>query len=224
MRLSPFPLESQHHNSFSSSLNSIDENKSTDDLNNLTFAKKRCPDVYSSSLPDKRQSDPAIRFSFYNKLFEMSDGSQHLSPPEKDFRKYSLPSSMTSLHDQPISSLTRTSWLRNKKVKGMTTSKSQDSPLQFKWIVNDETGRVMRDFLSPMEDFIDEQCLHFEENFVNIREFETSFEVKLDNFEELDEKFKRINNESFFQSQTSTETVINTETICKKCGHDILKL
>lgn len=214
MRLSPLPLESQHHNSFSSSLNSIDENKSTDDDGNLLLVKKRCPDDFSNFLNEKRQSDPAIRFSFYNKLFEMSDGSQLLSPPEKDFRKFS---SMASLHDQPVPSLTSTSWLRNRKVKGITSSRSQDSSVQFKWIVNDENGHVMKDLLSPMEDFIDEQCLHFEENFVKIRDFKE----KLDNFEEFNKKF---DSGSFFQSQSSTETVINSETICKKCGHDILKL
>lgn len=76
-----------------------------------------------------------------------------------------------------------------------------------------------------MEDFIDEQCLHFEENFVNLDKFEASL---LDNFDQLNERFLRkiqeLEDENFLQSQMSTETVIAADTICKKCGHDILKL
>lgn len=217
MRLSPYPLD--HHSSFLSSLNSIDENKSTDETDKSTFAKKHCPDVYSNVLQGKRQSDPAIQFSFYNKLFDVNDSSQGLLSPERDFRKFSLPSSMTSLRDQPDPSLTFDTWKNFNKMRGkkITRSRSQDIQKKFQWTLNDEPGNEMNSqTLSPssqMEDFIDEQCLHFEENFVNIDDFETKF------FDSFDRKF---DDENFFQR--STESITSNENICQKCGHDILRL
>ena len=201
-------------------MNSIDENKSTDDSNVITFAKKRCPDAFSNYLLEKRQSDPspaAIRFSFYNKWFDVNDSSQRLLSPEKDFRKFSLPTSLTSLHDQPISSLTLQPKRNFNKAHGkrITRSRSQETQIKFHWTVNDEAGHEIKSPLSPMEDFIDEQCLHFEENFVNIDDFEASF------FDSFDRKF---DDESFIQRQFSTESTSSNDRICKKCGHDILRL
>lgn len=94
-------------NSFQSSLNSIDENRSIDEFSDFIFTLKQCPDIYSSNyFNEKRQSEPAIRFSFYNKLFDMdSRMPQRLLSPPKDFRKYSLPLSMSSQPDCPVSSL-----------------------------------------------------------------------------------------------------------------------
>lgn len=224
MRLSPHPLDTPHHSSFLLSLNSIDENKSIDDF---TFAKKRCASVRSNYMPEKRQSDPnpAIRFSFYNRLFDMSDNTQCLLSPEKDFRKFSLPSSMTSLHDYPISSMASSSMWNFNKANGRRTtqSRSKDPPFKFRCTVNDEVELEKRNSLfdfSPMEDFIDEQCLHFEENFVNLEDFEINFESTF-----FEKKFS----EDFDggvspQSQMNTEVVMNKDTTCKKCGHDILRL
>lgn len=118
------------------------------------------------------------------------------------------------------------------KTNGIKTTKQSEAKIKFKWTVNDEDGSVIRTSsfdstpTSPMEDFIDEQCLHFEENFVKLGNYEANF---LDNFDQLNEKFSKkllefdnhYENESFF----SSETVIDTEKrICKKCGHDILTL
>lgn len=75
--------------------------------------------------------------------------------------------------------------------------------------------------MSPMESFIDEQCLHFEENFANLEGF---LEAKLDDFDQLNEKFNEKLQASSFESQRSTETDISNFRICKKCGHDILRL
>lgn len=91
--------------------------------------------------------------------------------------------------------------------------------MKFLWTVNDEIDKDTSNLTkisstledNPLEDFIDEQCLHFEENFVNVEDFGAKF------FESFDRKFT---DESFCKSQTSTENVI----ICKKCGHDILRL
>lgn len=189
------------------------------------MSKKRCPDVYSNRLPENRQSDPnpAIRFSFYNKLFDVNDSSQRLLSPEKDFRKFSLPTSITSLHDHPVSSMTSppSHWGNFNKAHGkrITRSRSQGTQLKFQWTVKDEAGEMNTPSLgvplSPMEDFIDEQCLHFEENFVNIDDFEAKF------FDSFDRKF---DDESLFQRQMSTNSVNSNDTICKKCGHDILRL
>lgn len=78
---------------------------------------------------------------------------------------------------------------------------------------------------SPMEDFIDDQCLHFEENFVKIDDLEAKF------FEGFDEKFYKklgdyeVDDDVFHSlTQASTETLVSSGLICRKCGHDILKL
>lgn len=68
-----------------------------------------------------------------------------------------------------------------------------------------------------MESFIDKQCLHFEENFVNLD--------ALDNFDQLNERFsKKVGDCGVIGSQDSPDKVINNDTICRKCGHDILRL
>lgn len=156
----------------------------------------------------------------------------HLSPPQRDFRKYSLP--LTSVHDLPAPSLTSPTsgafanvlaWSSLNKIYGKKAT-HQDAPI--KWTVNDEEGHEIRsssfDSLSPMEDFIDEQCLHFEENFVNLH----SLDSFLDDFDRFNERFSQklrdTDDDSCFLRQSSTDTVINNASICKKCGHDILKL
>jgi hypothetical protein len=211
-------------------LNSIDENETTDEIfDESSVVKRRCSDFYSNLLPEKRQSDPAIRFSFYNKWFDtLNDNMQELSSPMQDFRKFSLPLSM----NQPSMSSSSSnafhdvsSWRSYNSSNGRKATKNSSS--KFSWTVNDEEGHEIKnslfDTLSPMEDFIDEQCLHFEENFVNIERFDPS---QMNNFDDLNDKiakkWKEYENEIFFQSQSSTETVI--EKICKKCGHDILRL
>jgi hypothetical protein len=160
-------------------------------------------------------------------MFDMSDTSQRLSPPQRDFRKYSLPLSMRFRQESPVPNAFSHMSAWRSFTNGKKT-KLQDKPLKFKWTVNDEDGQEIKNSLfdslsSPVEDFIDEECLHFEENFVKIP---SDF---VDNFDQLNEKFLRKlqeidGNESFFRSQSSTDTIINTEKICKKCGHDILRL
>lgn len=135
--------------------------------------------------------------------------------------------------DSPVPSLSHAfsnTWQSlNSKTNGKKT-KLQDTPLKFKWTVNDEDGQEIKNSLfdslsSPIEDFIDEQCLHFEENFVKHNDSQANF---IDNFDELNEKFSRISEEcdkskSFFRSQSSTDSVFGSK-ICKKCGHDITRL
>lgn len=225
-------LSPTHQFSFQSSLNSIDENNS---LDNVHF-RKRSPDVYSNYLPLKRQSDPtpstATRYSFYNKLFDMNDNSQRLSPPQKDFRKYSLPLSMRFRQESPVPSMSNafknvSTWQSYKNKANSKKTKLQDNSPKFKWTINDEDGQEIKNSLfdslsSPNEDF---QCLHFEENFVKLHEHESNI---IDNFDQLNEKFLRKlreceQNESFLRSQSSTESVIDSR-ICKNCGHDITRL
>lgn len=73
-----------------------------------------------------------------------------------------------------------------------------------------------------MEDFIDEQCLHFEENFVRIDQLE----AKLMDFdqlnEEFDKKFQTTTDERSIKWQASND--ISNDMICKRCGHNILQL
>lgn len=111
-----------------------------------------------------------------------------------------------------------------------TIKQEQIAPVKFNWTVNDEDGQEIKNSLfdslsSPMDDFIDDQCLHFEENFVNFKEFDANL---LDNFDQLNDKFlKKIedsDDESFFEVESTSKSTIVNEKICKKCGHDILKL
>lgn len=188
-------------------------------------------------MAEKRQSDPAIRFSFYNRMFDMKD---KLSPPQRDYRKYSLPtmssssSSITALQSisqikpprskEQLSSFNeKLTWktFNNNNYGIKTTKKSKK--IKFNFRVNNEEGQEVKssfDSLSLMDEYIDDQCLHFKENFINIDKLEKTIQ---DNFEQLNEKFQRKClelDESPFKRQESYESCH----ICKKCGHDILKL
>jgi hypothetical protein len=167
----------------------------------------------------KRKSDPAIRNSFYNKLFDIDETSEGLFSPQKDFRKFSLPS---PLNNNATSSTSSGAFAN---VRCFTSKFSESSMNKFNWTVRDDQGYEIKNSLfdsicSPLDEYKNDICLHFEENFVKSNDFATTYD-------ELNEKFKRklkeIGCESLFNSQSSTETVINTK-ICKKCGHDILRL
>lgn len=147
----------------------------------------------------------------------MSEKSELLSPPQKDFRKFSLPLSMTSAEAFPASSLSSQTWWSFTKANGTKTPKKKDNRSKFQLSIDDE---VASHSLSPIKDFIDEQCLHFEENFVKVDDFEANF------FKGFNEKFNKLNDDFVFRSltQASTETLVSNGLICRKCGHDILKL
>jgi hypothetical protein len=229
-RLSPSPHpEIPPSLSFQSSLNSIDENKTIENSYNFAFeAKKRCSDAFLTALPEKRLSDPnpAIRFSFVNRLFDMSDGVQLLSPPPKDFRKFSLPLSMSS---DPASSLTSPPWRSFNRASGKRTTRQRDTALKFQWSVSDDAGKEVKPRWSnppsPIEDFLDEQCLHFEENFVRLDDIEAKLLNDFDLFnEKFDKKSQTSTDERSIKWQASSESGISNDFICRKCGHNILKL
>ncbi|CRL04000.1 CLUMA_CG017118, isoform A [Clunio marinus] len=222
--------------SFKSNLNKIDENKSTDDA--LAFARKRCPDVYSNNLHEKRQSDPSsansIKFSFYNKLFDMNESKQRLSPPCKDFKKFSLPLSMTCLNDLSLPCLTSptsgpfsdaTRWRHNSKINGNQTTNLHDTSIKLKIKVEDENRLEMKNhsFNSSVEEFIDDQCLHFEENFNKLGEFDTKLsDTAYD--ENFSKKWRELGEKSSLQSQSNTCSFDMENKVCNICGHDVLKL
>lgn len=202
---------------FSTSLNSIDENSiATTDKRRESFPKNRRPSLDSNGSLEKRFSDPntAIRFSFYNRMFDVSAGSPLLSPPQKDFRKFSLPS-MTSSQDLPSSSVLSPPWKSTSMANCIKTTQRSSAAPVFRWTVNDAVSDSNR-IASPMESFIDEQCLHFEENFVNLD--------ALDNFDQLNERFSRKAEDCGLIGWDNSDKVISSDTICRKCGHDILRL
>lgn len=98
----------------------------------------------------------------------------------------------------------------------------ETTPIKFRMTVNDVNGREVNksafDSDSPVDNFIDEQCLHFEENFVNTDQFDANI---LHDFDQLNERFDKKLQESeiFIESQPSIEPLI-----CEKCGHNILRL
>jgi hypothetical protein len=206
-------------------LNSIDENKSIDDFNDFRFARKRSTDVYSNYLSGKRQSEPAIRFSFYNKIFDIDAGGalSRLSPT-KDYRKYSLPLAMTSPPlEQPISSLmslNEPTWNNFQQPR-----KSQQQHVKFRMTVNNETGDKIlsgSSFESPIEDdYIDDNCVFYEsDNSLMGNEFENNF---IDSFTPGASSDKR---KCFKHNDDDDDGDGNREDferICKKCGHDIHK-
>ncbi|KAG5683156.1 hypothetical protein PVAND_012454 [Polypedilum vanderplanki] len=200
-------------NSFQSSLNSIDENKSIDEFNDFNFTKTSCTEDFSNYLSDKRQSEPAIRFSFYNKLFDI-DGTSRISPT-KDYRKFSLPLAMTSSTlEQPISSVIEPSWksFQNPIKKPQQTQQR----VKFHMIINNESGEKIHSgssFESPSFDVdIDDKSLFNDgENSLKGNEFENNFS---------DENF--IKRKYFNNSDDNDESNLkNLRKICKKCGHDI---
>lgn len=148
-------------------------------------------------------------------MFDVNAGSPLLSPPQKDFRKFSLPL-MTSSQDLPFSSVLSPPWKSTSMANCIKTTQRKNVAPVFRCTVNDEVGDSKR-LISPMESFIDEQCLHFEENFVNLD--------ALDNFDQLNERFLRKTGDcGLIGSQDSPDKVISSDTICRKCGHDILRL
>lgn len=201
-------FDAPHSSSFQSSLNSIDENKTIYEFNDFIFAKKHCADAFSNNyFNEKRQSEPAIRFSFYNKLFDI-DGSrmQRLTSPPKDYRKYSLPLSMSSsLPECPISSLMSPTssckfavdvptW---RSFNNAGREKLALNEAKFQVTINDEYGHEIHEssieVVSPMDD---ENCLFYDECQIG---FENNF---------IDEIERNENNRK----------------VCKKCGHLILKV
>ncbi|KAG5666316.1 hypothetical protein PVAND_017815 [Polypedilum vanderplanki] len=200
-------------NSFQSSLNIIDENKSIDEFNDFNFTKKSCTEDFSNYLSDKRQSEPAIRFSFYNKLFDI-DGTSRISPT-KDYRKFSLPLAMTSSTlEQPISSVNEPSWksFQNPIKKPQQTQQR----VKFHMIINNESGEKIHSgssFESPSfnVDIDDKSLFNDGENSLKGNEFENNFS---------DENF--IKRKYFNNSDDNDESNLkNLRKICKKCGHDI---
>lgn len=153
------------------------------------------------------------------------DDPQHLSPPQKDFRKYSLPLSTTSHWDRPELSLTKTNpnaiesvaaWQTISPNIGMKTTEQQD--FKINWTVNDEDGQEITNSLfdsvfSSLEETVDNQDLGFEDNFSISRE--------ADDFDQLNERFLRKLHEL---DDENVSKVIREQFICKKCGHDITEL
>lgn len=193
------------------SLSSIDENKTIDDFNDFIFTKPMTPSNYSNNFfSEKRKSEPAIRFSFYNKLFDM-DGrtppSQRLLSPPRDYRKYSLPLSMSSSHPEcPISSLMSPNSSMKYAIDVPTwrsfnsnshKAKSTHNDLKFKLTISDEDGHeIMNSSSSSMDDCDTndvENCLFYQENSMKRKnQFENNF-------------------------------IDDEEKICHKCGHTKFK-
>lgn len=141
-------------------------------------------------------------------MFGTNEQSELLSPPQKDFRNFSLPG-----ESFPVSSPSSPTWRSFNDIK---TARKKDNPLKF---LDETAGNP----LSPIEDFIDEQCLHFEENFVKIGDFESKF---FEGFANKNIKKLEDYDDDVFRSLTheSKETLVGSGLICRKCGHDILKL
>lgn len=217
------------NHSFQSSLNSIDENRCIDYFNDYSFANKQCPEVYSNYLSNKRQSEPAIRFSFYNKIFDIDETSSLLSvSPTKDYRKYSLPLTMSSPSlEYPISSHLHLSpdeptW---KSFRNSRKSQQQQHHDRFRMTVTNETGDKEfsgSSFESPIgdnNDIDDKFRLYSAENILTRNEFENNFTDGIENF--LSDKKRHFI--SHFGADTADKKDENIKKICKKCGHDIHK-
>lgn len=210
-------LDIPHSSSFHTSLNSIDENKTITEFNDFAFTSQQHPDIFQSSddfLYEKRQSEPAIRFSFYNKLFDFEGGrTQRLLPPPRDFRKYSLPLSMYSSQPEcPISSLMSPSckfavdvptW---RSFNTCFLPKSNQCDVKFKLTINDEDGQEIKnssfETMTPMDDYDEENCLFYEENSM---------------------KRKNQFENNFIDDDDSLNSDKNEKKICHKCGHAKLK-
>lgn len=173
-------IDAPHSSYFHSSLNSIDENRPIDEFNDSIFGKKHCMDTYANNyFSEKRQSEPAIRFSFYNKLFDIDNSRVHqrLTSPQKDYRKNSLPLSMTSSQPEcPILSLmSPTSFFGVDVPTWRSFTDSRQNDAKFQMTINDEDGREIQnssiEIVSPMDDenilFYDECQNRFENNFVD---------------------------------------------------------
>lgn len=195
-----------------------------DKFNEFPFTEKRHSDLYSNFLMDKRQSEPAIRFSFYNKLFDIEERSQQISPP-KDYRKYSLPLSMASSSSEQsilssfISSSYTSPTLRGglKKPKAPFNTKNSKVKLT---INNNEQNELSSsssfESISPIDGYFSDNSslIHKENHTAVIKKIENRFS---DEFEHYScDKQKQLNLSS--KREGSVDDV-ETKKICKKCGH-----
>lgn len=168
---------------------------------------------------DKRQSEPAIRFSFYNKLFEIEERSQQLAPL-KDFRKYSLPLTMgSSCSEASILSSFISSSYTSPAHHGAAKKCRKGQNSKIKLTINDneqnELSSSSFESISPIDGyFSDNSCLiHSHNQQVRIKN-ENRFS---DDFESvMGDKQKLLN---FSSKREGSVDDVETKKICKKCGH-----
>jgi len=164
---------------------------------------------------DKRQSEPAIRFSFYNKLFDIEGRA-----PLKDFRKYSLPLTMeASFSESSILSSFISSSYTSPDHHGVAKKCRKELNSKIKLTINDnernELSSSSFESISPFDGyFSDNSCLiHSHNKQVRIK-IENRFSDDFDNV--MNDKQKSLN---FSSKREGSVDDVETKKICKKCGH-----
>ena len=168
---------------------------------------------------DKRQSEPAIRFSFYNKLFDIEERSQQLTPM-KDFRKYSLPLSMgSSCSETSILSSFISSSYTSPSHHGSAKKCRKELIPKIKLTINNNDSNELSsssfESISPIDGyFSDSSCLiHSLNQEVRIKT-ENRFSDDFDKI--MNDKQKLLN---FSSKREGSVDDIEIKKVCKKCGH-----
>ena len=171
---------------------------------------------------DKRQSEPAIRFSFYNKLFDIEESSQPLSPL-KDFRKYSLPLTMESSCSEQsilptfISSSYTSPMLHGsaKKCRKAVNSKNNKIKLTINENDQNELSSSSLESISPIDGYLSDNSSLIHSHNQQIRtKIENRFSDDFENV--MCDKQKQLN---FSSKREGSVDDVETKKICKKCGH-----
>ncbi|XP_062547512.1 histidine decarboxylase isoform X1 [Armigeres subalbatus] len=220
--------------SFESNLDSIDEN-SCSSFNQGQSSKRRCSDnshLFSLTrpnvFPEKRQSEPSIRYAFYNKSFDILCPKQSTKRvlsqndiPRKPFRRQI--STIQELISDEIVLEGEQEW---KKLNLIAP--------KFQCCISDEDGRCIN--FDPVyhnhdadasEEVLMTNVLEFEENFVEKMEQicpqqEAIEEDGMREFEGETESDARWRN--MRKSYCDDEIIYENVKVCRKCGHHTVKL
>ncbi|EAT38540.1 AAEL009593-PA [Aedes aegypti] len=222
--------------SFESNLDSIDENGSLKSFKQGQSSKRRCSDnshLFSLTkpnvFPEKRQSEPSIRYAFYNKSFDMLCPKQSTKRvlSQNDVTRKPFRRQISTIHELISDEAILDGEQDWKKLNLIT-------PPKFRCCISDEDGRCIN--FDPVyhnheadlsEEEVTENVLAFEENFVDRIDQVCPQQEELDlgSIEEYGKKDVEDQDwRSFRKSYCDDEVIYENVKVCRKCGHHTVKL
>ncbi|XP_065072637.1 histidine decarboxylase [Ochlerotatus camptorhynchus] len=222
--------------SFESNLDSIDENSSVKSFKQGPSSKRRCSDtshLFSLTkpnvFPEKRQSEPTIRYAFYNKSFDMLSPKQPAKRvlSQNDIARKPFRRQISTIHELISDEAMRDGDQDWKKL-------NQIAP-KFQCCISNEDGRCIN--FDPVyhnheTDLSEEELmgdvLEFEENFVERLEQICPHQepIDLDSIEEHGARPTEVdvNWRNWRTSYCDDEIIYENVKVCRKCGHHTVKL
>lgn len=222
--------------SFESNLDSIDENSSLKSFKQGSSSKRRCSDnahlfslIEPNYSPEKRQSEPMIRCAFYNKSFDMLCPKQPAKRmlSQNDMERKPLRRQISTIHE----------FLSDDAIldEDKDWRKLNLSAPKFQCCISDEDGRCVN--YDPVyhnhetdlsEEELMRNVLAFEENFGE--RFERicpqQEPIDLDSIEEhgARQTEEDVHWRNWSESYCDDEVIYENVKVCRKCGHQTIKL